>query len=82
VSVDPGTYRDAAEVQRALAFDPLTLARARLLAAGASTGDIDDIDAAARAEIEAALGFADAAPWPDPAEAFEDIVTTGAGQWL
>ena len=82
VSVDPGTYRDPTEVQRALAFDPLTLARARLLATGVPAGAIDAVDAAARAEIEAALIRADAAPWPDPAEAFEDIVTTGAGQWL
>ena len=81
VSVDPATYRDAVEVQRARTFDPLTLARASLLAAGESAADIDAIDASARAEIEAALACADAAPWPQPSEAFEDIVSTGAGQW-
>ena len=81
VSVDPATYRDAVEVQRARAFDPLTLARASLLAAGASAADVDAIDAWARAEIDAALACADAAPWPQPSEAFEDIVNTGAGQW-
>jgi pyruvate dehydrogenase E1 component alpha subunit len=82
VSVDPGTYRDPAEVQRAQAFDPLTQARARLLALGAKATDVDAIDAAAHAEIEAALACADAAPWPEPDEAFQDIVTTGAGSWL
>jgi pyruvate dehydrogenase E1 component alpha subunit len=82
VSVDPGTYRDPAEVQRAQAFDPLTQARARLLALGANAADVDAIDAAAHTEIEAALACADAALWPDPDEAFQDIVTTGAGQWL
>ena len=81
VSVDPGTYRDLAEVQRALAFDPLTLARARLIEAGASAAEIDAIDTAARTEIEAALACADAAPWPQAADAYEDVVTTGAGQW-
>ncbi|MEO8526508.1 MAG: thiamine pyrophosphate-dependent dehydrogenase E1 component subunit alpha, partial [Caldimonas sp.] len=81
VSVDAGSYRDPAEVERALAFDPLGLARSRLLAAGASAASIDAIDVEAHAEIEAALAAADAAPWPEAAAAFEDIVTTGAGSW-
>jgi len=25
---------------------------------------------------------ADAAPWPEPGDAFTDVQTTGAGQWL
>jgi TPP-dependent pyruvate/acetoin dehydrogenase alpha subunit len=68
-------------VQRALESDPLVLARARLLGAGASAAEIDAVDAAARAEIDAALAVADAAPWPQAGDAFEDVVTTGAGQW-
>ena len=47
-----------------------------------AAAEIDAVDAAARSEIEAALAYADAAPWPEPSEAFEDVVTTGAGQWL
>ena len=81
VSVDPGSYRDPAEVQLALESDPLVLARARLLGAGASAAEIDAVDAAARAEIDAALAVADAAPWPQADDAFKDVVTTGAGQW-
>lgn len=81
VSVDPGSYRDPAEVKRALDFDPLVLARRRLLGAGASPTEVDAIDAAARTEIDAALAAADAAPWPQAADALEDVVTTGAGQW-
>jgi pyruvate dehydrogenase E1 component alpha subunit len=81
VSVDAGSYRDPAEVQRALDFDPLALARSRLVGAGASAAEVDAIDAAARAEIDAALAAAEAAPWPRAGEAFEDIVTTGAGAW-
>jgi TPP-dependent pyruvate/acetoin dehydrogenase alpha subunit len=81
VSVDPGTYRDPAEVQAALADDPLLRARQRLLALGASAGDIDAVDAAAKAEIDRALAAAEAAPWPEPAAAYEDIMDTGAGVW-
>ena len=82
VSVDTGSYRDPAEVQHAQAFDPLTQARTRLLALSASAGQVDAIDAAAHAEIEAALVCADAAPWPEPDEAFQDIISTGAGSWV
>ncbi|MEP6875405.1 MAG: thiamine pyrophosphate-dependent dehydrogenase E1 component subunit alpha [Burkholderiales bacterium] len=81
VSVDPGTYRDAAEVEAALLADPLTLARAKLLAQGVSVGDVDAIDAAAQAEIAAAMRAAEAAAWPEASAAFEDVITTGAGTW-
>jgi pyruvate dehydrogenase E1 component alpha subunit len=81
VSVDPGTYRDAAEVQAALAADPLIRARERLQALGISGSDIDAVDAAARAEIDHALAQAEAAPWPEASAAYEDIMDTGAGVW-
>ena len=81
VSVDPGTYRDAAEVQAALQRDPLRLARERLLALGAATKQVDQVAADAKAEIDAALEAAAAAPWPAPAAAYEDVMTTGAGVW-
>jgi pyruvate dehydrogenase E1 component alpha subunit len=81
VSVDPGTYRDAAEVEVALLSDPLLLARTKLLGLGVTAGDIDAVDTAAHAEIAAALTTAEAAPWPAPADAYQDIVDTGAGTW-
>jgi pyruvate dehydrogenase E1 component alpha subunit len=81
VSVDPGTYRDAKEVEAALAFDPLKIARARLIERGAAAGEVDAIDAAAKAEIDAALASAEAAPWPEASTAYEDITNTGAGVW-
>ena len=81
VSVDPGTYRDPAEVEAALRFDPLVLARAKLLAQGVTAGDVDAIDAAARNEIAAAMSAAEAAPWPEARDAFEDVITTGVGTW-
>jgi pyruvate dehydrogenase E1 component alpha subunit len=80
VSVDPGAYRDAAEVERARHNDPLARAHASLAALGLA-GHADAIDAEARAEIERALAAADAAPWPEPAEAYRDVLSTAEGTW-
>jgi pyruvate dehydrogenase E1 component alpha subunit len=81
VSVDPGTYRDAAEVEAALRDDPLLRARTELLTRGVAAGEVDAIDAAARDEIGAALAAAEAAPWPEASAAYEDVIDTGAGRW-
>jgi pyruvate dehydrogenase E1 component alpha subunit len=81
VSVDAGAYRDAAEVARARESDPLKLARDKLVARAVAAEDIDAIDTAAAAEIDAAQALAAAAPLPDPASAYTDIQNTGAGQW-
>ncbi|MCK6430122.1 MAG: thiamine pyrophosphate-dependent dehydrogenase E1 component subunit alpha [Burkholderiaceae bacterium] len=80
VSVDPGAYRDAAEVERARQDDPLARARKTLAALGFAER-IEAIDAEVRAEIERALAAADAAPWPEPAEAYRDVLDAGAGAW-
>jgi pyruvate dehydrogenase E1 component alpha subunit len=80
VSVDPGAYRDADEVQRARQDDPLTRVRALLASLGESAA-IEAIDAEVQREIAQALAIAEAAPWPAPAAAFEDVISTGAGQW-
>jgi pyruvate dehydrogenase E1 component alpha subunit len=81
VSVDPAAYRDPAELAAALKTDPIAAARAQCLEAGIAAARLDAIDEAAHAEVEAALAAADAAPWPDAADAFTDVQTTGAGQW-
>ncbi len=81
VSVDPGSYRDPTEVEAAQAHDPLKVARGKLVARGVAASEIDAIDRAAHAEIDAALATAEAAPWPDAAAAYEDITNTGAGVW-
>ena len=81
VSVDVAAYRDPAELAAALETDPIANARAQCLAAGVSAAELDAIDDAAQAEVEAALQAADAAPWPDASAAFTDVQTTGAGQW-
>jgi len=43
---------------------------------------ITAIDDEARAEVKTALAAAAAAPWPSVTAAFEEIQSTGAGQWL
>jgi len=79
VSVDPAAYRHPSEVEEALESDPLKLAAARLAVAGI---DVTAIDAEAKAEIDAAVAAASAAPFPSPELAFTDIQDTGAGKWL
>ncbi len=81
VSVDPGTYRDAAEVDAAKLYDPLLITQRQWLAAGATQADIDAIDREAQAEIAQALQVAEAAPWPAASAAYEDIMNSGAGVW-
>jgi pyruvate dehydrogenase E1 component alpha subunit len=80
VSVDPGRYRDPAEVERALQDDPLARARRRLDELGLGD-DARRIVDAARAEVQAALATADAAPFPDASRAYTDVLDTGAGRW-
>jgi TPP-dependent pyruvate/acetoin dehydrogenase alpha subunit len=82
VSVDPAAYRDPAELARALERDPLAVTRARLVDRGSEKSVTATIDAEARDEVQAALAAAAAAPWPSVTAAFEEIQTTGAGQWL
>jgi acetoin:2,6-dichlorophenolindophenol oxidoreductase subunit alpha len=81
VSVDPGTYRDSLEVEAAKRNDPLLITQRQLLAMGATQAGIDAIDQAALGEIRNALEVAEAAPWPLAADAYQDIMTTGAGVW-
>jgi len=81
VSVDPGTYRDAAEVDAAKLHDPLLIAQRQLLAAGVAQADIDVIEREALAEIRHAMQVAEAAPWPEASAAYEDVMNSGAGVW-
>ncbi len=81
VSVDAAAYRDQGEVEAALESDPLQLAARRLAQLGVAAEHIAEADAAARAEIGAALVAARAARAPDPAEAYTDVQDTGAGRW-
>ena len=81
VSVDPAAYRDPAELQAALADDPLRRAHDRLLTRGAAAALLAATEHEARAEITRALASAAAAPWPEAAAAFEQVQDAGAGTW-
>ena len=82
VSVDPAAYRDPAELEAALKTDPIARARQQYLAlAGATAQELEAIEREAEQEVAAAVAAANAAPWPQAQAAFEDVQTTGAGQW-
>ena len=81
VSVDPGSYRDAGEVDAAKRNDPLFVTQRQLLAAGWPQAEIDAIDREAQAEIALALQVAEAAPWPEASAAYEQVMNSGAGVW-
>jgi TPP-dependent pyruvate/acetoin dehydrogenase alpha subunit len=66
---DPGTYRKEGEMQRWQQKDPLAAAANRLREAHAiDSAEIEAIDAEVEAALEAARRFAEASPFPDPAE--------------
>lgn len=81
VSVDVQAYRDAQDLQGAVDADPLTQARRQAMAWGVSAAELDALDARAQADAAAAVDFANHSPWPEPAAAFSDIQTFGAGIW-
>jgi len=55
---DPAKYRTRNELDERKQRDPVKLARARLLAEGATTADVNAIDGAVEAEITDAVAFA------------------------
>jgi pyruvate dehydrogenase E1 component alpha subunit len=75
VSVDPATYRNGEEVDRALQNDPLAFLEKEIGAAAVS------IRKDAEEEVSRALAAAAAAPWPQPASAYTDVQDTGEGRW-
>ena len=75
VSVDPATYRNGEEVDRALQNDPLGLLEKEVGPQAAS------IRMEAEAEVARALAKAAAAPWPQAPQAYTDIQDIGNGQW-
>ncbi|GLW63822.1 acetoin:2,6-dichlorophenolindophenol oxidoreductase subunit alpha [Actinomadura rubrobrunea] len=78
---DPAKYRPAEEVERWLERDPLNLARARLEALGVPDAALREVDERVRADVDAAVAAAKAAPGPDPAEAFTDVWADGGAAW-
>lgn len=69
-------YRDAAEKEAWLQRDPIVIFREHLVAAGIATNEeMDALEAEVLAEVDAAVEFTDASPFPDPAIAFDDLYT-------
>ncbi len=68
------TYRTKEEVEDWKRKDPIYLWRGRLTwNKAAGERELADIDAAIRAEVDEAVRFAEASPWPDPATACEHV---------
>jgi pyruvate dehydrogenase E1 component alpha subunit len=82
VSVDPAAYRDPQELAAALLTDPIARMREHFKSQGHDVGELDALDSAATAEVQAALDAASAAPWPEAEAAYTDVQTTGAGTWF
>lgn len=76
--MDKSPYRSPEEEAEGRRRDPLARARARLASAGMATpGDLDAIDAAAAAEMDAALAHAVAAEAPPLSAMFADVYAPG-----
>jgi len=70
-----GTYRSREEVESQVEErDPVAILRERLMEAGLLTrGELEALDAEARAACEDAAEFADASPLPDPATLYDHV---------
>jgi acetoin:2,6-dichlorophenolindophenol oxidoreductase subunit alpha len=85
VSVDPATYRDAAEHARMLENDPIARLEAFILEEFKQIAGVESALSAIKkeviAEVQAAVDSARAAPWPDASSAYTDVQSIGEGQW-
>jgi TPP-dependent pyruvate/acetoin dehydrogenase alpha subunit len=71
---DPGHYIPKEEYDAAVAADPIPVLRARLIKHGmASDAELATTEAAIRAEIDDAVAFALASPYPDASEMLKDV---------
>jgi pyruvate dehydrogenase E1 component alpha subunit len=68
-------YRNAEERDAWLKKDPIVLFRRYLATQGFSEDELDGLEAAACAEVDAAVAFSDASPYPDLSVAFDDLYT-------
>lgn len=76
---DPELYRDKAEVAAWRERDPITTLQATLRRAGVGEEDLSALDAAARAEVAAAVEFAEASPWEPVEDLYLDVTTPASG---
>jgi pyruvate dehydrogenase E1 component alpha subunit len=79
-STDPAAWRRPEDVEAARAAEPIGRLRGRLLSEGVAAALLDGLRGEAQAEMSQARAAALAAPWPDPAIAWEDVQDCGAVQ--
>lgn len=73
-------YRDADERASWVERDPIVLFRRVLVEQGVATADeLDALEAEVLEEVEEAVRFTDASPFPDPEVAFKDLYTDPIG---
>ena len=78
---DPAKYRPPGELEDWLKRDPVSLYRARLLAAGVAEGALRDIEATTQRAVDEATEAAKASP-PSPVEVVEqDVWANGGSAW-
>lgn len=68
-------YRDADEREQWLKKDPIVLFREYLLTQGFSAEEMGALEAEVLQEVDEAVAFTDASPYPDPSVAFDDLYT-------
>jgi len=78
---DPGKYRPDDEVAEWMSKDPLVTYRSRLEAVGIPTDEIDRVEEAAHAEIDAATAAAKASPEPGADALMTDLWADGGASW-
>jgi pyruvate dehydrogenase E1 component alpha subunit len=75
---DPAKYRTREEVQGMREqHDPIDHARARLVESGFAEAELQKIEAEIKSTVQAAADFAQAAPEPDAAELWTDVLAEG-----
>ena len=78
---DPGKYRPDTEVAEWLTRDPVTTYRQRLLDRGVPAERLDDVEAAAQRDVDAATEEAKAAPPPPLESVFTNVWSDGGSSW-
>jgi pyruvate dehydrogenase E1 component alpha subunit len=80
-STDAAAWRPKEEVDAARARDPIARLGAVLAERGVEPSELGKTIEDAKAEMAQARSEANAAPWPSPSVAFEDVQDTGAVAW-
>ncbi len=75
---DPEQYRSKDEVARWRERDPLSVYGRQLMDEGTITAaEIEQLDAEAIARVDSAVEYAEASPFPEPGELYDDIYVLG-----